>query len=141
MNAKLLGVAALFAGAATAAQAAPTTYLCNLDSAKSKGWVAPEVVIQYDTETGAAKVLDGIIAQTTGAPLRAQMSRKGNQVVLGWTVLVEDSRGQDTRMRYVGRHVPDSNRISITALPDARFEGRFRATGRCQVTDRRYEGF
>ncbi|MEO0916276.1 MAG: hypothetical protein AAFY31_04745 [Pseudomonadota bacterium] len=141
IKAKLLAAAFCFAATATAAIAAPSTFRCDLNSGQAKGWVAPEVIIQYDTGTGAAKVLDGIIYQTNGSAIPAQLAQKGNQVVLVWTVLVEDSRGQDTHMRYTGRHVPETNRISVLAQPDGRFEGRFRATGRCQVTDRRYEGF
>lgn len=141
IDVKTFVTALCFAVTAFAVQAAPTTYFCKLDSGKARGWVAPEMIIQYDAASGAAKVLDGIIGGAYGKPIPAQLALKGKQVVLGWTVLVEDRLGQDTNMRYIGRHVPGSNRLSITAQPDGSFEGRFRATGRCQATERRYEGF
>ncbi|MGR3511627.1 MAG: hypothetical protein ACU0GG_02600 [Paracoccaceae bacterium] len=135
---RFIFLAALLAVSATPALAKPVTYACQM-SQTNNGWIRPQVILQIDAAAGSARVLDDIVRSVHGKAKPGTLSVEGSQSIVTWTVLVEDSRGQDTNMRYRAALLK-GNKVVVSATPSANYNGRFSARGRCAMTPGRYPG-
>lgn len=131
-------LAALLVVSAAPALAKPVTYACQM-SQTNNGWIRPQVILQIDAAAGHARVLDDIVHSVHGKAKPASLKIDGAQSVVTWTVLVEDSRGQDTNMRYRAALLK-GNKVVVSAMPSANYNGRFSGRGRCAMTTERYPG-
>ena len=118
---------------AAPAFAAPTTYLCAFDSARSGGWVAPAIQIAHDRATGRVEVLDPIILGHLGGPVDGDATARGDSVTYSWFLRnFRSPAGQLTaRMAYrVKIRLADGT--ATGRMQPAGYVGVYSAPGRCQ---------
>ncbi len=121
----------------TVAAAKPVVMQCAVDNAKSKGWVADQIFIEYDTATGTARVVDGIVLHfNKGEPATAKISENTDKkLVVTWTVNTKTGR-QSAKMAYRAAYLKPRKQVLVTAKPHG-FADNLTGRGKCQVVNTR----
>ncbi|MEM6386722.1 MAG: hypothetical protein AAF718_10850 [Pseudomonadota bacterium] len=120
-----------------AALAKPVTMQCVVDNSKSKGWIAEQIFVEYDTATKAARVVDGIVLHyNKRKPAAAQVSENTDKkMVVKWDVFTKVGR-QTAKMGYRVALLKPSNKVLVTAKPHG-FADNLTARGRCQTINQK----
>ncbi len=122
----------VLAGVPLAAIAKPVTMQCLVDTSKSRGWVAEQIFIEYDTDTGAARVVDGIILHfNKRQPATARITENTDKkLVVVWDVNTRVKQ-QTAKMGYRAAFLKPTGKVLVTAKPHG-FADNLTGRGRCQ---------
>ena len=136
---KNLFAASLLTFVATAAAAETVTYACQLKG-KGYGYIADEMVIGVNNETGQAVIADPIIMWSEEQPIRTKVSQSSaKKQSFNWELALTSSTGQTTKMKYRAALQFPSMRLTVYATPSG-YSNRFRMQGNCAVTDQKLPG-
>lgn len=120
---------------ASSVLAAPTIYNCALDVAQTQSWVASQVVIAHDVQTGAVVVNDGIIDHFIGNPVEGKVSvENAKRITFNWELpQIKNSAGQVApRFVYRATFIKATGAVSIVAKA-LNYSNDFSARGTCAV--------
>ena len=110
-------------------------YTCELDVARSQGWVPEQVLIEHDTATDEVVVTDTVTNHFTGKPSKGEvLFENARRITFSWELrnLQSPSNQFTPAMKFRGTLQKPPRRISVTATPVG-FGNSFRAEGTCQV--------
>ena len=109
------------------------TLECALPQTNSGGGYLTETyVLQYDEAAGKALASDGLILYFNDGPIEAKVSEEtGKKLVLSWMVLITNSTGQQTKMRFRAVYFKETRQITIRATPGG-YDNSFEARGSCK---------
>ena len=135
MNRLTAFAAGFFLSLAGAASAQVTHYDCQVKSSSSGGFIAERLVIGVDSESGRARVIDGVVNFVYEAPVDAKLTQRtrGN-IGVQWEVIGFQARNGKVNLNYSAIIFAKSNRVSVTGLVRG-FDNDVRADGRCQVAE------
>ncbi len=96
------------------------------------GYITETYVLQHDEAAGRALASDPLILYFNDGPVEAKVTEDtGKKLVLSWTVLIINSAGQQTKMRFRAAYFKDSRQITIRATPGG-YDNNFEARGSCK---------
>ena len=127
--------AGFFLSLAGAASAQVTHYDCQVKSSSSGGFIAERLVIGVDSESGRARVIDGVVNFVYKAPVDAKLTqRKHGNFRVQWEVKGLQVRNGQVGLNYSAIMFVKDNRVSITGIVRG-YDNDVRADGRCQVAE------
>lgn len=124
------------AAAPMAAMGEQITYVCKLKG-KASGWIAEEMVIGVDNDTGQAVIADPIIMFAEEAPKRVEISENtAKKQSFKWDLALRSSTGQTTKMKYRAALQFPAMRLTVYAAPSG-YSNNFRMQGNCTITQQK----
>lgn len=120
-----------FLGAAPAQ--AGQFYLCEMKTKYPNGWVSPSVGLIFD-DAGGVQVIDGIIHNFIGEPVKASLRKRGDKFRITWHLSnLRDSLGQVLpKMRYLAEFDNETKEVTVAARPVGPPQ-RWSAKGTCKI--------
>lgn len=116
------------------ASAAVQTYDCQIEDVGSNGFMSDRLILSFDTATGRARAIDGIINFYHGAPIDVQMRQRGNgNISFRWELRRSTSGKSDVaNVNYSAMFRPSQNSVQIDGLVLG-FDNDVRGRGACRA--------
>ncbi len=113
---KALAANAALALVATAAQAAPTTYDCDMNSLEGRGFIQDRIIFTIDPEANKAIVVDPIVMNVYKKPIPATLQTLSNgQYRIKWDVKNLKSGATSFNLTYTLQYRPNDKAFNIRA--------------------------
>lgn len=126
-----LAAASNFAMALTAS--AGVFYECDMNTKIQNGWISPKIGIVIN-DAGQVTVIDAVVLQFIGDPVKAKVSRRGDKLRITWNIAnAVDSQGERApKFRYVADLNSKTMAIAVSAKPVGYTE-RWYKKGKCKT--------
>jgi hypothetical protein len=109
------------------------TLLCDMAGESSQGWIAPQIALSINLETGKVSANDMITIGFTGGPVEGEVdSDNASRTVVKWTVRGRDNTQQSATLAYRATIMKADNSIAVTMRP-LQYSNSFRAEGTCRA--------
>lgn len=99
----------------------------------SGGYVTDIYYFDTTKNDGSAQVADALIQHFEGGPITAKVTEDtAKKTVFNWNVVMTNSTGQVTNMRFRAAYMKGDKSISVRATPSG-FDNNFEGRGKCKV--------
>lgn len=124
--------AALSLGLALPAAAAPVAYTCQFSRGAGGGYIGPVIVVTHDAAAGAGTVLDGLIQETKGGPIGANVRGSADRLVVRWGLTgFRNTAGQASQRLAYELRIGLADGAARATMRPAGYRGTYSTNGRC----------